>query len=89
MSKEYRKKSVKVEAIRFTGDNVVNVKDFIDEEYWGGIDTEVTPNQIVIKTDEGQMRVSKGDWTIKGVKDEFYPCGPYVFEETYEQVEEN
>ena len=35
------------------------------------------------------MKATKGDWIIKGVKGEFYPCKPDIFEETYEKVEED
>ncbi len=42
-----------------------------------------------IKTLEGVMTASKGDWIIRGVKDEFYPCKPDIFAETYEPVEDS
>lgn len=41
---------------------------------------------LVIKTLEGEMKARPGDWIIKGVKGEFYPCKPDIFEETYEAV---
>lgn len=41
-----------------------------------------------IHTLEGVMTVSEGDWIIKGIKGEFYPCKPDIFEATYEKVEE-
>ena len=41
---------------------------------------------ININTLEGIMLVSKGDWVIKGVKGEYYPCKPDIFEATYEQI---
>ena len=41
-----------------------------------------------VETLEGPLRVSDGDWIIKGVKGEFYPCKPDIFEATYEPVEE-
>lgn len=41
-----------------------------------------------IRTLEGQLLVSPGDWIIKGVKGEFYPCKPDIFEATYEPVED-
>lgn len=44
---------------------------------------------LIITTLEGTMRASVGDWIIKGVKGEFYPCKPDIFEKTYEPVEEN
>ena len=40
-----------------------------------------------IETLEGSLTISDGDWIIKGVKGEFYPCKPDIFEATYEQVE--
>lgn len=40
-----------------------------------------------VLTLEGQHIVQKGDWLIKGVKGEFYPCKPEIFDETYEAVE--
>lgn len=43
---------------------------------------------IVIETLEGNHRASHGDWIIKGVKGEFYPCKPDIFEATYEKVED-
>jgi hypothetical protein len=39
-----------------------------------------------IHTLEGNMIASVGDWIIKGVKGEFYPCKPDIFESTYEEV---
>ncbi len=43
---------------------------------------------LVIKTLEGEMHVSKGDYVIKGVEGEYYPCKPDIFEKTYEKVDE-
>lgn len=49
-----------------------------------------TPDAQVIKIEtlEGVMDASIGDWIIKGVNGEFYPCKPDIFEKTYEAVEE-
>ncbi|MBN9034978.1 MAG: hypothetical protein J0H53_02820 [Rhizobiales bacterium] len=41
----------------------------------------------VIKTLEGEMRADVGDWIIRGVKGELYPCKPDIFAATYEAVE--
>ena len=41
---------------------------------------------LFIVTLEGQMRADPGDWVIRGVKGEFYPCKPDIFEATYEAV---
>lgn len=43
--------------------------------------------KAVIETLEGDMTASIGDWIIKGVNGEFYPCKPYIFEKTYELAE--
>lgn len=43
--------------------------------------------EVYIKTLEGDMHVSDGDYIIKGVQDELYPCKPDIFEATYEKVE--
>lgn len=90
MVMKYRKKPVEIEAIQFTADADVNeVEDglfaWLDAElqdYW--YDDE---NQIVIPTLEGEMRASVGDWIIRGVQGEFYPCKPDIFEQTYDAVE--
>ena len=44
------------------------------------------PDHAIIKTLEGDMRADLGDWVIKGVKGEVYPCKPDIFEATYEMV---
>lgn len=87
---QYRKKPVTIEAVRFDGLNPTEIKDFVGENCKVKIyDNEVTTPvaRIVIHTLEGDMKVSKGDYVIKGVKGEFYPCKPDIFEQTYESVE--
>ncbi len=44
--------------------------------------------ELEIPTREGVMRASEGDWIIKGIKGEFYPCKPDIFDATYEKVED-
>lgn len=46
------------------------------------------PVNIAISTLEGLIRASKGDYIIKGIAGEFYPCKPDIFKATYEEVEE-
>jgi len=43
---------------------------------------------LIIHTAEGNMKASRGDWIIEGVKGEFYPCKPDIFKATYDKVEE-
>jgi len=45
------------------------------------------PQGWFVQTMEGSLHISNGDWIIKGVKGEFYPCKPDIFEATYEPVE--
>lgn len=79
---KYRKKIVVIEAIRFTGSNYEEIREFI------GQNTLYSDSSIVITTLEGDMVAQKGDYIIKGVQGEFYPCKPDIFKETYEKVEE-
>jgi len=75
----YIKKPVIIEACQWTGDNVREIKDFVKPiaEYLE--DEQV----ILIHILEKDMRANIGDYIIKGVKGEFYPCKPDIFKETY------
>ncbi|HEL1563485.1 TPA: hypothetical protein TX924_000963 [Streptococcus suis] len=79
---KFRKKPVEIEAIRFTGSNYEEIREFI------GKNTLCSDLSIVIPTLEGDMVAQKGDYIIKGVHGEFYPCKPDIFNETYEVVSE-
>lgn len=52
------------------------------------IEAYKTEEEIEIKTLEGVMKANKGDWIIKGIKGELYPCKPDVFKMTYEKVKD-
>ena len=80
---KFRKKPVVIEAIRFTESNQVEAVAWM-----GCAFPERTSEYVVleINTLEGTMRVSPGDWIIKGIQGEFYPCKPDIFEATYEEV---
>lgn len=85
----YRKKPVVIEARRTGSDYDV---DCAIMRWCGGIayhpdETEGTDILFGINTLEGLMAVSVGDWVIKGIQGEFYPCKPDIFEATYEPVE--
>ena len=82
MMAKYKKKPVVIEAIRFTGSNYEEIREFI------GKNTLCSDLSIVIPTLEGDMIAQKGAYIIKGVKGEFYPCKPDIFAETYEVVSE-
>lgn len=88
MIKRYRKKPVIVEAILFTGQNYQEVWDFGCKMYIDSVAYEDKSRfeHYAIQTLEGFMIVRKGDYIIKGVQGEFYPCKPDIFEQTYEEV---
>lgn len=74
----YRKKPVVIEAIRYTGNNGYEIGLFV-----GAADRNAE-NQFLIRTLEGTMAADPGDWIIRGVQGEFYPCKPDIFAATYE-----
>lgn len=94
---KYRKKSVVVEAVRWTGSNLEEIRNFVGsdliEDCVELFDTKRELKKmlvgIAINTLEGRMRADYGDYIIKGVKCEFYPCKPDIFEQTYEEVIED
>jgi hypothetical protein len=81
---KYRKKPVVVEAFRWLIDTAPQW--FRDKDYLVYV---VDPNpEAVIVTLEGDMRAKHGDYIIRGVEGEIYPCKPSIFEATYEAVDE-
>lgn len=80
---KYRKKPIIVEAIQYTDDNLLEVMKFCGEG------KTLFDYYLYIVTLEGNMRVNIGDYVIKGVRGEFYPCKPDIFEETYEAINTN
>lgn len=92
---KYRKKPVVIEAVRWLGPAPEAVQALQEwgvpvepggpkpEDAW---DAPLWP--LFIQTLEGRMRCNLGDWVICGVRGEFYPCAPDVFEVTYEPVGE-
>lgn len=84
MIKKYRKKPVVIEAIQWNGSNAFEIWDYYEDicVYLKDNDT------LLIRTLEGDHIARVGDYIIKGVKGEFYPCKPDIFEQTYEEVQE-
>lgn len=98
MSK-YRKKPVEIEAIQWTGKNQREMFDFLTngekkDEYMTSsektfrIDHFAVKGGLIIKTLEGEHLANIGDYIIRGVAGEFYPCKPDIFARTYDTVEE-
>ena len=81
---KYRKKPVVIEAVQFTGHNDAECIAFCPI----AVDPDEKFPSLVIPTLEGEMVVSRYDYIIKGVKGEFYPCKPDIFEATYDAMED-
>ena len=81
---KFRKKPITVEAIQWRGYNLDKVRLFMNHK--GETRRNMVNDFLVIATLEGNVEARKGDWIIKGIKGEFYPCKPDIFRETYDQV---
>lgn len=90
---KYRKKPVVIEAMEFRGttqaydvyrwieSHIGSVEAYEDKS---GVTIDPADGQMVIRTLEGDMKADLGDFIIKGVNGEFYPCKPDIFAKTYE-----
>ena len=95
---KYRKKPVEIDAIKLSADSIFQVTEFINgkkpstmsdmaQDKWQDyIRLTRERGYVIIETLEGNMHASFGDYIIKGVQGEFYPCKPDIFELTYEAV---
>jgi hypothetical protein len=79
----YRKKPVVIQAVQWTGENNTEILHFCSTCY---ITSSGKSKDLVVSTLEGDMSASVGDYIIKGVKGEFYPCREDIFDITYETV---
>ena len=94
---KYRKKPVVVDAIQLTRESAVKVYEWVhdckaiktdmDLHKWDDYLSFLEKKGMKIPTLEGNMIASMGDYIIKGIKGEFYPCKPDIFEATYEVAE--
>ena len=95
----YRKKPVVIEAVQWTGSNPCEIQEFAGSaatiiKYDPAIDNtghfvgfvERDRLALSIQTLEGEMKAAIGDYIIKGVNGEFYPCKEEIFEKTYDLV---
>lgn len=86
MIKKFRKRPVEIEAIQFTSfSSIVEILDFCPV-FQQINDSDSSIPKFGIKTLEGVMEASMGDWIIKGIKGEFYPCKPDIFKMTYDEL---
>ncbi len=89
---QYRKKPVVIEAIQFHGPDINGVAQMLAFDDWmvanqGDRVCLYRGDKLIIPTLEGEMEASPGDWIIRGVQGEIYPCKPDIFQATYEAVE--
>lgn len=91
----FRKRPVEVDAMQFTGDNDMDIMVFIvagpggDRSGWqvDGTESKVPAHRFVWDyLHDTWVRVNPGDWVIRGVHGEHYPCNEGVFGETYEAI---
>ena len=82
----FRKKPVVVEAIQWDGD-LSTVEKLMEGSICESVEQDLCDPALVIVTLEGKMRAEVGDWIIRGVKGELYPCKPDIFAQTYEVAE--
>lgn len=83
---KFRKKPVVIEAVQW--DVTLDAESAIEAMGCRVVVRSDNPDCIIIETLEGNMQANPWDWIIKGVKGEFYPCNPDIFEATYEAVDE-
>lgn len=85
---KYRKKPVIIEAIQFedNSDRIIEIHEFMGGDTIRVNYEDKNNPYLKIETLEGIMKASVGDYIIKGVNGEFYPCKPDIFEKTYERV---
>lgn len=83
---KFRKKPVVIEAVQNRALN--EIPQWLEDARNGGSVRHLPDGSISIATLEGVMFANPGDWIIRGVKGELYPCKPDIFEATYEAVEE-
>ena len=80
--KQYRKKPVVIDAMQYDGSNYYELRDWTNQP----LPATKKNGQFILKTLEGEHIASLGDYIIKGIAGEFYPCKPDIFDKTYEEV---
>lgn len=86
---KYRKLPVEIDAVQFTGYNYDEIAAFAGNKVIRlneNMRREGAPEYLIVDTLEGHMTASPGDYIIRGVEGEYYPCKPSVFKQTYEEV---
>lgn len=91
---KYRKKPVVIEAVQWTGKNLKEIMTFLESEFSYAEQQSYYTNKfnydlkdLYITTPEGKVKASEGDYIVKGVNGEYYPCKPDIFKKTHQEVE--
>lgn len=93
MIQKFIKKPVAIEAVQWTGSNLKEIIEFsglhesAKKWSWEEYEKVVADEGLKIFTLEGKMNADINDYIIKGIKNEFYPCKPDIFEMTYDLLE--
>lgn len=77
---KFRKKPVVIEAVQWTGENYKEIENFVGDKV-----SHNSNDTLTIQTLEGDHTTLIGDWVIRGIKGEFYPCKPDIFIATYDE----
>ena len=91
---KFRKKPVVIEALQYNNLNREEIENFVGKKLLGELESETAylagkgaPQfSLIIPTLEGEHKAMPGDYIIKGIKGEFYPCKPDIFKLTYDKV---
>ena len=83
MTNKYVKNPIEIEAVQWNGNNEAEIKEFVKDSMRT---FNYEQNAISIETPEGVMKASLNDYIIKGIKGEFYPCKPDIFENSYTKL---
>lgn len=89
---QFRKKPVTIEAIQFSGTaySAAEIEKWSDDRVVPLVypdDITLNSRKLTIETLEGTMTANEGDWVIRGVKGEFYPCKDTIFRMTYQPID--
>ena len=86
--KRYRKKSLIIEAVQLQVGRAALITDWMGRDSNGNcLHADWDGSSFHIRTLEGVMTANRGDWIIKGIKGEFYPCKDDIFRGSYDEME--
>lgn len=87
MAQRFRKKPVDILAVRWNGQNIGEILEFVDGKTRLDFSSNAARGELIIETINGDVTVPTGEWIVRGVEGEFYPCRADIFAETYEPAD--